>query len=567
MNPNEKLIGWRASGLLVLLGLFSHGLLCFTDYVLWDGYWYYPELAASGGPAGMKRLFSEIGRPLDLIYLLPFTVLRNIEAPKIAGLIAWVVIPVIINLVLQRGARFPPLHAFAVSSVSAVLPVFDVLGEIALWPNTLALLIFWLGMVVLVTLPKMGAKNRIAWRVLSLLFLAISFNLNSLLVFFYALGVFLVTSRAILGKTELSVACFALVIKRHLDFMILPLVFWVAKSAFTPVHGFYLGYNQPNISVDRMKSGLFSLFSFLLGEAAEIFSSLIVLMLAVGLALIVAYKTALFRKSKSTQGGATIPRSLGWLAMGGGLFLLVAAAFPYAAVDQPLASFGWLSRNCILTALPISLLICGVALQANRLFLSDRPFAWMVPVAATLVLGVFACNRNYLQWQALGAKQDSIGTKLRKEMEKSTASVVQLRDYFIIPDTIYYYAPIVWTYIAAVGREAPETFVFDAAPLIPHQETISPTGEKQILFPQVPINSEALRQMLQKTTMPYMLGKIPESGRQLMFVVQSGKYGNDGVAIGLGYLWRKWFDPKSLPAFFEELTRTAVLELPPVGPS
>ena len=48
---------------------------------------------------------------------------------------------------------------------------------------------------------------------------------------------------------------------------------------------------------------------------------------------------------------------------------------------------------------------------------------------------------------------------------------------------------------------------------------------------------------------------------------QIGGGENDGVAIGLGYLWRKWFNRKDLPVFLDELTKTDVLELPPVGPS
>ena len=252
------------------------------------------------------------------------------------------------------------------------------------------------------------------------------------------------------------------------------------------------------------------------------------------------------------------------VALFGGGVLLLAAAFPYAVVDQPLASFGWISRNCILTPLPLALMLCGFFLVLNQLFLSHRPSAWTVPIVIIVVLGMFVSNRNYIQWQALGAKQDSVGVKMRSALEASKAVVVQMRDYFMIPDTIYYYAPIVWTYIGTGNEANPETFVFDIAQSIPHQETTTKTGETRIAFPQVPVTSELLGQMIEQTTMPYMLRSVPEAGPQIMFIVQQGKLGNDGVSLGARYLWLKWFNPSSLPEFLDQVTETHVLELPPV---
>jgi hypothetical protein len=203
----------------------------------------------------------------------------------------------------------------------------------------------------------------------------------------------------------------------------------------------------------------------------------------------------------------------------------------------------------------------------NGLFLSHRPSAWTVPIVLIVFLGIFVSNRNYIQWQALGAKQDSVSLKMRSALETSKAVVVQMRDYFIIPDTIYYYAPIVWTYVGAGNKTNPETFVFDTAQSIPHQETTTETGEARIAFPQVPVTSELLGQMIEQTTMPYMLRSIPEAGPQIMFIVQQGKLGNDGVALGAKYLWLKWFNPDGLPEFLDQVTDTHVLELPPVTPT
>jgi len=347
----------------------------------------------------------------------------------------------------------------------------------------------------------------------------------------------------------------------------LPVVFWVIKSVLTPVHGYYVGHNMPSFSVERAVSGVLSLVAFVLGEGVEFFSSGVAVAVALVAALVCA--VGLGARSALREGNTRALRLMGaaLVALFGGVVLLLVAAFPYAVVNQPLGSFGWISRNCILTPLPLALILCGFFLVLNQLFFSHRPSAWTVPVVFIVVLGICVSNRNYTQWQALGAKQDSVGLKMRSALETSKAVVVQMRDYFMTPDTIYYYAPIVWTYIGAGNKANPETFVFDTAQSIPHQEAMTETGETRIVFPQVPVTSQLLNQMIEQTTMPYMLRSIPEAGPQIMFIVQQGKLGNNGVSLGARYLWLKWFNPDGLPEFLDEVTDTHVLELPPVTSS
>jgi hypothetical protein len=559
--PEPISFGWACLA-LVAAGLLAHGVVAFTDYILWDGYWYYAELAPGVGAPGMKRLFSEIGRPLDYYFLLPFTVFTGAVAPKIASLVAWVLIPIPLMIVLREGAKFPAGLAFAVALVSAVLPVFDVLGEIALFMNVFALLVFWCGMGVLAHLPRKRGVCGFAWRIAAILLLLLAFNLNSLLVFFYGLVAFLFACRVVLSpKRDVLTYGFSLV-RRFADFAALPVVFWTVKSVLTPVHGYYVGHNMPVFSVERAVSGVSSLVAFVLGEGVEFLSSGLAVAVALVAALVYAVGIGALRERATKDLGLA---AAAFVALFGGVVLLLAAAFPYAVVDQPLASFGWISRNCILTPLPLALILCGFFLVLNQLFLSHRPSAWTVPIVSIVVLGMFVSNRNYIQWQALGAKQDSVGVKMRSALEASKAVVVQMRDYFMIPDTIYYYAPIVWTYIGTGNEANPETFVFDIAQSIPHQETTTETGETRMVFPQVPVTSELLGQMIEQTTMPYMLRSVPEAGPQIMFIVQQGKLGNDGVSLGAKYLWLKWFNPDGLPEFLDQVTETHVLELPPVA--
>jgi len=550
-------------------GLMAHGLLVFTDYILWDGYWYYAQLAAPDGPHGMMRLFSEIGRPLDSLFVLPFGLFTGPVPAKVAGLVAWILISIPMFYVLHNGAGMPQDFALIVSIVAVVLPVFDVLGEIALWMNTFALLIFWFGFALLVASSRMHGICSMLGKSAALFTLVISFNLNSLLVFYYALGLFLFSTHFFLvddcGRLNFAIATR---LKKYWLFVFAPIGYWLAKLFLVPAHGYYLEYNKPVFSSQRMLSGVISLAQFLIAEAFDVASS----WWTIGLALFVVTLVATGLKLNCVNRQISAQKEeldfkTGLASIGGGFILLLAAAFPYAVVDQSLSSFGWLSRNCILTPLPIALLICGLSFAICKILAANRPRSWLLPIVAIIVISITTSNRNYLRFQALGAKQESIGIKINEAISSSDAVVVQLRDYFMIPNTIYYYPPIIWSYIAALSAPYPSTFVFETTQIVPNQEFINDRGDKQISFPAVRVNSQVLQGMLDQTTMPYILRSVPLQGPQIMFIVQQGKYGNDGVNIGARYLWLKWLMPDRLSEFLDGLTATMVLELSPIGPA
>ena len=554
---------WKCVGLLVA-GLLAHGIVLFTDYILWDGYWYYSELNKSLGPTGMRRLFSEIGRPLDYYFLIPFTILPGAVPPKIFGLIVWVLSPFPLMMLLRHGAKLPSELSLSAALLASVLPVFDVLGEIAVWMNTFSWFVFLCGMTCLVYLPKALGLPKLFLRLATILLFLVAFNFNSLLVFFYAFAGFLFVGRAmVLPKERVFAYALDLVI-RFGDFLLLPFLFWFAKNVLTPVHGYYADYNLPKLSVERLESGFSSLLYFLRGEGMDLTSSIGAIMLALLVGLVVVLGLATSSDSRQAKPSNPEWLSFGWLSLCGGGIMLVAAVLPYVVVGQSVSNSGWLSRNCILTSVPLALILSGLFLVLNQFLFPRRPHVWKGAIATIVVLGVIASNRNYLQWQALGVKQDSIELKLRASIAESHAVVVQLRDYFMIPHTIYYYPPIVWTFLAAGKSTTPFTFVFDTAQMIPHQVEKSVTGESQILFPQVPVTTPVLSEMIERTTMPYIFESIPTTGSQIMFIVQPGRFGSDGVSIGMKYLWLKWFRPSGILDFLDQATETHVLKLPPI---
>lgn len=552
----------KAVAVAVVFTLAAHSLLLFCDYQVWDGIIYDRCFEGQVGISSMWRLFQEAGRPLDmLIYAFLHQIGPSGIVGKFVGLIAWASIIGLITSSLCRLQAMPLPIAAAIGCVSGTLPVFGMLGDFTFAMHCVCVLLFWMGILFFSRSATSYGMKAVGARLLSLSCLFVSFNLSSLLMFFYAC---LVAAVILRRPSNLSFSYLSRLSLRHADFLLLPILFWIIKTSFTPTSGYYASYNQPSLSASVLTAALQATWSdFLLSHmqgAAGV-------MVATG--LVVACGTLIFKKifpsGYAKAAVCTIDARLGGRVMLAGAILLAGAVIPYFAVGQAITVDGWTSRNAILTPLPVSMLMVGIIIIiSTTVFRSMRP-AWLLGVLVVALTGSLLTSTNYLVLQGLGAKQVSLERKLKSSLAELRPTVVQLRDYFTIPRSIAYYPPLVWTCLAVEKGQDIKTFIFDIAQQLPYQTKLDEQGQPQILFPHVPMTSQLLVQMLEQTTMPYMLQSIPRTGPQIMLVVQPGKYGSAGMVLGARYLWVKWFNPDGLPEFLDQVTETHVLELPPVA--
>jgi hypothetical protein len=550
---------------IIAAGILAHGLVLLTDYVLWDGWWYAADLARREGPTVMTRLFHEVGRPIDMAFYTPLRWLGGnpIMWAKWFGAASWIGSALCMRAVLRKIAGLPEAVATAVSVLVAALPIFDLLGELALWMNTACVLLFWLAWVLVSRLPECVGWRAIAVRLAALCLFFISFDLNSNLVMFYAVAAALVGLRLPDMRLQTLVSRLPPEVIRHADFLALPIVFWLWKTLFTPTSGFYAtGYNQPSLAADRLAAGYSNLaIDFVLRGLIEFLSSATWIAAAV-VAAITA--TAVMRRFPLPEFVVERPVRLGLRLLGWGLFLLLAAAFPYIVVGQSLASEGWLTRNCILCPLPVAMITCGLLIVVNRWWLSQYPKAWLAGVAGIVTLGVGGCIHNYLAYQALGAKQWSIRSRLVEMIHDSDAAVVQLRDYCQIPRTIPYYPPLIWTYLASGTDALPKTFVIETAMLAPDGVDQGPDGQPRRVIPAIPLRSDSLDESIIGTTMPYALEQVPRTGPQIMVTIEPGSEIAKAGELGVRYLVLSWLSPARMPDFLRGLIKAESRSLPPI---
>jgi len=550
---------------IIAAGIAAHGLVLLTDYVLWDGWWYAADLARPESPAVMTRLFHEVGRPIDMAFYAPLRWLGGdpVIWAKWLGTASWIGSALCMRTVFRKIAGLSDAVATSVAVLVVALPIFDLLGELALWMNTACVLLFWLAWVLVSRLPERAGWRAIAVRLAALCLFFISFDLNSNLVMFYAIAVALVGLRLPDMQPQTLVGRLPREVIRHADFLALPVVFWLWKTVFTPTSGYYAtGYNQPSLAPDRLAAGYSGMtIDFVFRGLIELLSSSTWIAAAVVVAIAA---TTVMRRFPLPEPVVERPARLGPRLLGWGLFLLLAAAFPYIVVGQSLASEGWLTRNCILCPLPVAMVVCGLLIVVNRWWLSQYTKAWLAGVAAIVTLSVGGCIHNYLAYQALGAKQWAIRGRLMEMIHDSDAAVVQLRDYYRIPRTIPYYPPIIWTFLASGTSGPPKSFVIETALLAPDGVDQGPDGQPRRVIPTIPLRSEGLDEAIIGTTMPYALEQVPRVGPQIMVTIEPGSENAKPSDLGLRYLILSWLAPDRLPDFLRGLIKAESRSLPPI---
>jgi hypothetical protein len=546
---------------VVLAGLAAHALLLATDYVVWDGWWQFADIAWPEGPAITKEHLSEVGRPLDLVYYAPFRAVTSFSnrarISKLLGVVLWISSACCMVGVLWRATRVPHDIAVAIGATAAACPVFALLGEFSLWMYTAAVFLFWLSWLGLVHLPRVtGLAHMLARSALWVSFF-LSFNLNSQLVAFYAICGCLFASRLASRRWQDAVSLGLAYACRFGDFLLLPIAFWIWKKTCTPSTGAYADYNTISASPSRLLAGFAALIQDLLVPwIAKTLASESWLVAAV-LAAIAAHWT--FRGSWAGR-----RHSRGWASklVAAGLFLLAAHSFPYLVVGQTPSASGWLSRNAILTPLPLALMAVGTFYAVADRLPASLSHAWKLLTVAWVVLSCGACARNYLSLQAFGVKQDSISLRFHEIIDQQPTAVIQMRDYFPIPGTIAYYPPSIWTFLPTRGSLQPRTFVFETGAALPDQRQADAAGNATVVIPHLLLTRKMLDAMVDETTLEFAMQRIPRVGRHVLLCIRPSRYTGNVSTLGFEYLRRRWFDHGSLEEFVRDVTTSESVELP-----
>ena len=273
----------------------------------------------------------------------------------------------LLNLILKRHSNITTETRFFVVLFFLVLP-FNI-ARVALvdFPYTLCYFLFFLAWMLM---------DR--YRVLALPLFFLSFNTNSLLVF-YAVPFLDMLYRGGHLSSLKSALRFGI---RRIDYILLPFVYFFIKVYLYPPSGIYEGYNQSYNVINLIFSPMFQMYD------------LFRLNISVGLCLFLSLFAFLLIKNRSLI--SIEKERTPWRLLALGLLVFLLGAFPYWILGYVPTFHEWTSRHQLLLPLGSALVIVGV-LSINHL--SDKMGVISIIIGASLAFNVETYATLFIDWQ------------------------------------------------------------------------------------------------------------------------------------------------------------------------
>jgi hypothetical protein len=363
-NPifkNEVLI------LAVFYTVMHGGILLMPHAVFWDDWVLYRAAAST-----ILDTFRQTGAMFNWAGWLHVGMLGLGEwTYKVLTFLLMFATGLLLRSILKRIDFLPSAMRFAVVLLFLVLPFNFARVAMIDFPYTLCYFLFFLGWQLI---------DR--HRYVALLLFFLSFNTNSLLVF-YAVPILDLAYRS--GHLTSLRTAFSFIFRR-LDFLLLPFLYFYIKLRFFLPSGLYAGYNQ-DYSLTRIPSRI----AAQIDDLAGLDINYIILAIAMPLVLL------LVRSHLGNSGGAGQQHGKSRLLTIWALGFLVLAlgCFPYWIVGHIPSFREWNSRHQLLMPLGAALII------AASVFLLRAPikiFAFAAVIAASLSYGIVGYYSFLVDW-------------------------------------------------------------------------------------------------------------------------------------------------------------------------
>lgn len=421
-------------GHFIIIGLFSlltHGLLLLNDGVYWDGWLIYTALIEKNWTV-LNLWFTESGGLPLTLYLHWFLGYFPgvVFGYKLIAFLSITLSGILVYLVCDKLRIFTCKESLLIVLLSLSYPAFQVSIGLITLPYLVFYCLFLLACLFAVKSEEVkGIPSHYFMRAFSLILFALSFSINSLLVFYF--GFFFILVHYIQRKWNLSSFkdVFTKILPRRLDYAILPFLYWVIIKFFFPAHGLYANYNQISFSPLRIiyiyiifaKNAVYAQ----LNEALVGLINMPVLLLLGLLAAYCAY--VIFSLNDKVLFGQKLkPYSLLFC----GFMLLLLGIFPYAVVGKSPSIHGWGTRHALLVVLPMAIVIVnfGHMLFGNKKgSISKIGFSFLVIFVLAFSISTIT---YYISWQARWVKDRSIMTNLADFDKEKDISILWINDQF-----------------------------------------------------------------------------------------------------------------------------------------
>jgi hypothetical protein len=545
------------------VGILAHWPALITDSFMWDD-WLILAWITQGRFDWLYQFYSNYGiTPMGLVFL-PFvatapTASTAVQLAKFICVASVLFNAALVMLISIRVAHGNRVFAVLAGAAAAVFPGLSGEGFQLTFLIYSFVPIFLIGILLFIE-TALSPAPRLIIRFAALFALLLSFSLNSLLVFFYAVvpAVFYASIGREQACPKLLFAAGVRFVRRHLDFLATPLVFWALKEIFMPRVGIYARYNALRLDwtgivqayerlvPDTLQTVLFVPFSIPLAIwcAAAVF---IIAVLAAG-----PIVSRLTRDCDSTALELVILFGLGCVA-------LIGAVFPYYLVGRrSIQTYGFMSRDNVVFPLSVSWMTAALVCLLLRFRWPWRVSGsdWTERLVQRAAIAGFCALlaaqtlfnwRNHADWQAHYAYYRSVVEKVVHDRNIVEASIVEIIDQLPGDRTLqgWKYPTSIWTAILSAA------FHKTARLAIPF-----PPANGSFYTPQ------EISQRLRDTEVAFMFGDIDLNGLQSRLVVAPGQGARNPILLTLAYWRARFLAPGEMPELLQSLTE---LKSTPLG--
>jgi hypothetical protein len=542
------------------LAILCHGLLLTTDYKIWDG-WLVENWQKNTLFDVMWRHYSEVGVQHHYFVHRIFGISNHsVWLYKFFSLLCYYGISCGFLLLTTRTQLLKLNEALMGAFLILTFPGMLTMGEAAVFPYVLGLFCFFAAAVCAVESEFRQGAAFWALHGLAVLLFLLSFTYYALLVYYLAfIFIYLWFLKEKYAVDSLNQA-FRVLLVRCIYFT-LPVAFWMFKTRFMDSFGFYSTYNRPEFVTEKFFAGYRSLLT---GTAAHhLTNPCFSLYALIALGVLGWVSAGRFHASS----WSTSSRNRLLILCGAGVFLLLLGGLPFILVGRTFEPFGYSTNYSLLVPIAIGLIFSSL-ISFIYSFPIFKKFGWLaqIPFYWILLASLGIWNRNYLHWQALGAKEASVASKLRADPTTRNYALFLQRDEFRIPLTNVYPTAITSTALQSVFGERRQLALEIQLPSAENAPGgAASAGEMPRVFSIQPLGSAMLDRIAQETTLPYFFSQIDHAGPQALLVIRPGKGASNPRQIGWEYLGHKlWsgISGEGMKRFLEGLTEVQVYPLP-----
>ena len=317
----------------------------------WDDWSLY-----GASPTTLSSIFQQAGVPLIGYFHIAIQAL-GWPAYSTATFFSYFFISAFTYKILIK-IRISDYAAFWISSFVAIIPVNYARITAISSPSAVSLALFMGSWLIL--LSENGTR-KIPQRIIALLGFAISFQIGSLIVF-YVLPI--LTYLFITANKQCSTSKDWLLpsVAKVLDFILLPIAYWIIRASHFPPTGMFEGYNSVNINLSSILNSFPPLFETLNGNTLPI--STIWTIIAIVFSVLAS--STRWASHLPNSPDCRIYRPLYCIPLG--IVVCFLAVFPYSAVGKIPSFLDWTAtRHQLLLAFGFSILLFSVISTLARL--------------------------------------------------------------------------------------------------------------------------------------------------------------------------------------------------------